>query len=331
MSYGKLSVDALRKSVLQYSGHTRAEVLVGAEFGEDSAALKFDNEIMVVSSDPITGADRGTGRLAVIVSSNDIIANGAEPVAILLTLLMPETADEYDVEQIMRDADAAAKELNIEIIGGHTEFTAAVNKPVVCATTIGKTKKLVKSSGVCSGNDLVLTKGAGIEGTAILFSDFSEQLEQRFSPQDFAVAQQFSDQLSVAPEGRIALKHQTTAMHDVTEGGVLGAVYEMSESGRLGVKIYADKIPVSDVTERLCAQLNVDPLRLISSGSLLVAVQNGDLLVEELLKNGIQAAVIGTITQDDRKIIIRNGIELNIAKPVGDELWKAIAQLKAGF
>jgi len=328
MSYGKLSVDALRKSVLSYSGATRPEILVGAEFGEDSAALKFDDEIMVVSADPITGADSHAGRLAVIVSANDIVANGAEPVAILLTLLMPETADEFDVESIMRDADRAAKELNIEIIGGHTEFTAAVNKPIVCATTIGKTKKLIKSSDVICDNEVVLTKGAGIEGTAILFADFPRELKKWFNTEDFAAALAFSNQLSIAPEGRIALEHRVTAMHDVTEGGVLGAVYEMSEAGNFGVKIFADQIPVAAVTKRLCAQLKIDPLRLISSGSLLIAVDNGRLLVEELLKNGITAAVIGRITSDPEKIIIRDGIETDIEKPVGDELWPAIARLK---
>ena len=329
MSYGKLSVDALRKSVLNYSGAARPEILVGAEFGEDSAALKFDDEIMVVSADPITGAESHAGRLAVIVSANDIVANGAEPVAILLTLLMPETADETDVELIMRDADQAAKELNIEIIGGHTEFTAAVNKPIVCATTIGKTKRLIKSADVICDNDVVLTKGAGIEGTAILFADFPTELKQWFNPQDFAAAQAFSEQLSIAPEGRIALEHRVTAMHDVTEGGVLGAVYEMSEAGNFGVRIFADQIPVAAVTGRLCDRLMIDPLRLISSGSLLIAVDNGELLVEALLKNGISAAVIGQITQEPRKIIVRDGEEADIEKPVGDELWPAIARLKS--
>lgn len=328
MSSGKLSVDALRENVLKYSGCKRKEVLVGAVFGEDSAALKFDNETMVVSSDPITGADSDVGYLAVIVSANDIIANGAEPVAVLLTLLLPEAAGEADVARIMRAADAAAKELEIEIIGGHTEFTAAVNKPVVCATTIGKTRKIIKSADVVYGNDIVLTKGAGIEGTAILFADFPKQLEKWFTPLDFVTAREFSRQLSIAPEGRIALEHQVTAMHDVTEGGVLGAVYEMSEAGNLGVKIFADRIPVASVTERLCAQLGIDPLKLISSGSLLIAVENGDLLVEELLENGIEAAVIGRITQAPQKIIVRNGSETMIDKPVGDELWPAIERLR---
>ena len=329
MNYGKLTEDQLKENVFKYCGARRSEVIVGAQFGEDSAAMSFEGQYVVMSSDPITGATDGAGRLAVIVSANDVVANGAEPVALLLTILLPTNADASVVTRIMSEADKAAKAMNIEIAGGHTEYTDAVNRPIVSATAIGKAKRLINSSGVKVGNDLVLTKGAGIEGTAILFSDYATQLSAHFGAADIECGRSYFEQLSIVPEGRIAAQCGANAMHDVTEGGVLGAIYELSSAGNYGVTVDADAIAVSDVTHKLCEHLGIDVLRLISSGSLLVAIDDGAALVTRLKAEGIAANVIGKITAHPEKTIhYADGGRCTIEKPRSDELWRAIEVLK---
>ena len=221
-----------------------------------------------------------------------------EPIGVLLTILLPEGSTKEDLLSIMDDANKASNEINVEIIGGHTEITNAVNRPVISATAIGKVEKdkLVLTENAKIGQDLIMTKWAGLEGTTIIAKDCREELAKVFSEDFLNNAQDFTNFLSVVPEGRIGADFGAT-IHDATEGGVLGAIWEIAESSGVESEVYLDKIPVRKETIDICNYYNISPYKLISSGCMIIASYDGSNLVEKLRTNGIEANIIGKITK----------------------------------
>jgi hydrogenase maturation factor len=324
---GKIPADLLASVVYPHLGTRRPDVLVHAQFGEDCAAIDFGEEVAVLTTDPITGADADLGWYAVCVATNDLAAAGAEPVALTLTLLLaPERAAE-DLARIMRDASAAAQTLEVEIVGGHSEVTRGVDRTIVVVTAVGRAPRgrALRSGGATAGDALLLTKGAGIEGTAIL----AGALERRLAPVLGAAllerAKGFRLQISVLPEARAAARAGARAMHDVTEGGVLGAAYEMAAAAGIGVRIDAARIPVLAETAAVCGVLGIDPLGLIGSGALLVATPDAARTAEAIARDGIRAEQIGQFVLRDR-LVVRGGREFPLPPPAADELWRVLAR-----
>lgn len=326
MNAGKLPPDDLRRQVLGNLGVRRPDVLVHAALGEDSAVLDFGDSVCVVSCDPITGAGERLGRLGVHVACNDVAANGAEPIGVLATILLPVGGPPDQAARIMADMHEAASAIGIEIVGGHTEITPAVTIPVLAMTAIGRAAKggFLTSAGARPGDQLIATKWAGLEGTAILASDFPEAVRNILGPDLWADAVALGDQISVLPDARAAVAGGATALHDATEGGLLGAAWEMAEGAGLGLEISRDDVPVHPATEALAAALTFDPLRLISSGLLLIAAPPDNDLVERLKDAGIPAAVVGRFLADPERVLVRPGERRLLAPPEGDELWRLI-------
>lgn len=324
---GKIPPQILERLVLNPVTHTkvhRADIVVRPKTGEDCSAMDPGGEMCVFSTDPITGATRDVGYLAVHVNCNDVFSAGAEPVGILMTVLLPPQSEESILEELMAGTLQAAAELGIEVLGGHTEVTDAVTKPVISATVIGKTKdrKMVCTGGAEIGQDVIMTKWAGLEGTAILAQEYETVLSQRIPKDLLQKAKEMKGFLSVGTESRIAMEHGATAMHDATEGGILGAVWELAECSEKGVTVYADQIPIQDVTKMVCQEAQIEPLQLISSGTMVIAAYDGAALVDKLQAAGVAAAVIGKITQKE-KIIIQNGTSKPLEQPKGDALYQA--------
>jgi len=331
MEAGKLDAVNLTKKVFPYTGIKRNEVILRAAIGEDSAAIELGDWSCVFSSDPITGTATENGWLAVHVACNDIASNGAEPVAVMLTLLMPEDKGAEDVEKIMKLAHQGALELGIEIIGGHTEFTYGLCQPIICATAIGKVRKdkLISSTGAQPGDDLVVTKGIGLEGTAIFALDYEAKLQGLVRKEYLTKAKGLLQYISVVPEGRIAAALGATAMHDITEGGILGALYEVAEASGVGIEVEQSLIPLWPETRAITEALGIDPLKLISSGSMLITIPEGEKLIAKLNEAGIKATIIGKVTGERRKILKTPQGEIEITKPESDELWRAKKILEA--
>ncbi len=335
---GKLTLGQLNRLVLNRKGKKRADVLLGASAGEDSAVLDFGGQVCVVSTDPITGADAEGGWLAVHVSCNDVAACGAEPVAVLLTLLLPEGTDTKVIESIMDSASRAANEVGVEIAGGHTEVTPGLTKVIINSTVIGRAPadRWFSSGGASPGDDIVITKTAGLEGAAILAYDYGAILEGRVEAGSLAKARDLGSQISVVKEASVAASHPaTTGMHDVTEGGVLGALYEMAEASSTGLLIDAARVPLWPEVRDICSALGIDPFRLISSGALIVTTSDGEGLVRALEDHGTEAAVIGCILPENEGRWIETVEEdlgmkrQEISPPESDELWRIKSQLDA--
>jgi hydrogenase expression/formation protein HypE len=322
MEVGKLNWDDLKQIIDDNKSVVRDDVRIRSGIGEDCSVINFGEYECVVSTDPITGADKNIGKLAVHINCNDIASCGVEPIGILVTILVPPTATLEDIKNIMQEIDEETKKLNVEILGGHTEVTAAVNRIVVSCTAIGKGKaqSAVATSGAKLGDEIVVTKLLCMEGTSIIVNDYLDRVRDVLTHKEIEVAKDYVNSISVVNEGRIAGEFGVNSMHDITEGGVLGALWELAEASNLGFKVYNDKMPISDITYKICERLNIDPLKFISSGSMLITTTCGKELAEKLNSKVIQATVIGKMT-DARGILVTDEIEKDVLPPTRDELF----------
>lgn len=329
MKIGKVPESVLKRSILKQIHTKRKEVILGAGVGEDCTAIKIlPDEVFVLSTDPITGTVQDIGELAVLVNLNDIASSGAEALGIMLTVLLPEEITEAQIREMMEQVEGVCSKANVQILGGHTEVTRAVNQPVITVTGIGKVKegKLISTAGAEPGMDIVLTKWAGIEGTSILAKEKETELLQRFSENFIRRAKEFDRMISVVPEAAIAVKSGVSAMHDVTEGGIFGALWEMAEASGVGLEIELKKIPLKQETVEICEFFGISPYGLISSGSMLMASSDGNQLVMDLQKAGISAAVIGKATAGNDRVVINEEERRFLEPPKVDELYEALGR-----
>ena len=327
MEIGKLPEAVLKRSVFKQLHTKRPEVVQGAGVGEDCAALELsEGELFVVSTDPITAATTDAGKLAIRVTLNDLATTGAEPVAVLVTaLLTPETTEE-EIRGLIGQMEAECEANNVQIIGGHTEVTAVVRQPLLSITGIAKIKKenYLLTGGSLPGDDIIVTKWIGLEGTSIIAKEKEEKLSERLPKDLIKTGQEFDPYLSILPEAQIAADHGVHAMHDITEGGAFGALWEVAAAAGLGLDIDLMKIPVRQETIEVCEVFGINPYELISSGSLLVTTPDGTGLIRALEEAGIPAAIIGKM-EDGNDRIIRNGEDRRyLEPPKTDEIYKVV-------
>ena len=301
---GKLKHDFLKELLPTHDRNT--SVVVGPQLGEDAAVVEFGDNYLVATSDPITFATEDIGWYVVCVNSNDIAAMGAVPKWLLVTLLLPEDATTPAmVRDIMAQITQACAAFDIALCGGHTEVTPAVTQPVVIGQMMGVTHKnaLFTSADACVGDVLILTKGLGIEATAIIARAREDQLREKCDAQFLEQAKNYlmDPGISVVQDAQIAIATGGVhAMHDVTEGGVATAVYELATAAELGVTVSSDKLLGSpllygNVTRTLCDMFGLNPLGVISSGAMLIASEpeKGETICKVLGRAGISADIIG--------------------------------------
>lgn len=322
MKVGKLNWDDLKSIIDENRGYKREDVRIRSSIGEDCSVINFGDYECILSTDPITGAESGIGKLAVHINCNDIASSGVEPVGILVTILAPENTTLDQIKQVMKEIHEETQKLNVEILGGHTEITTAVNRIIVSCTAIGKGLKetAVATAGAKVGDDIVVTKQLGMEGTAIIVNDYYDTAREILSASEIEEAKNYVEELSVVKEGIISGKFGVNSMHDITEGGVLGALWEVAKASNVGFRVYKDKMPISEATNKLCNKYEIDVLRFISSGSMLITTDNGEALAKKLKTKGINAAIVGNIT-NDKGILIENKVEIEVEPPERDELF----------
>jgi len=319
----------LERIVFSNLGAPSRRVIVGPGVGVDNSTISLNGVKVIVSSDPVTGARENLGRIGVDVSTNDVALAGVKPEFLLIVLILPPETSEAGVKRIMRQASAEAMRLGVAIIGGHTEYASIVENPVFVGMAIGWTRRrrLVTSSGARAGENIVMVGEAGVEGTSILASDLGGELvEKGVPPSVVRRARRLVKSLSVVKPALISAEY-VSAMHDPTEGGVLGGVFEICEASGKGCVVNMEAIPVRTETRVICEKLGLDPLRLVSSGTLLatVSVSKTTRLLEKLGGNGFKARVIGRITRNsNERIGLTGGREIKINELPQDELWKAI-------
>lgn len=327
MKVGKVPESVLKRSVFKQIHTKRSEVLLGAGVGEDCAAVKLaEDEMFVMSTDPITGTATDIGNLAIHITMNDLASAGAEPIGVMLTILLPENTEEAELKGMMRQMEEACAQAHVQIMGGHTEVTRAVNQPLINVCGVGKAKagQLVSTGGAKPGDDMIVTKWIGLEGTSIIAKEKEQELLTRYPGQLVENAKNFDKFLSVLPEAATAIKSGVSAMHDVTEGGIFGALWEMAEASGVGLEIDLKKIPVKQETIEVCEFFGINPYELISSGSMLMAAPDGNTLVRELEKQGIHAAVVGKAVAGNDRVLINEDERRFLEPPKTDELYKVV-------
>jgi hydrogenase maturation factor len=325
MKVGKISEVALKRAVLKQLNNKREEVLFGGSVGEDCAAMKLEaGEVCVFSSNPVTGAGKIQGQLAICSAVNNLAASGAEAVGVMMTVLLPENFKESRLTEIFEEVEKACQKLNIQVMGGHTEVTMAVNEPVFSVTAVGKVKENELRHARCAkaDQDIVMSKWIGMEGSVSIVAAKEKELLERFPKAMIDKIKAMLPNCCSASEAALAVKSGVSAMHDVSSGGIYGALYELSEAAGVGLEIDLRAIPISQETVEICEYLGLNPYYLKSGGSMLMVCDHGQELVRLLEKEGIFAAVIGRTTSDNAKAVINEGEVSYLERPKADELLK---------
>lgn len=292
---GKVAPETLTTAVLGKTGAPDGRVLMGPRYGEDTAAIDLGEDILVINSDPLSLAADQVGRLGVHVVCNDIAASGADP-AWMTNCMFLHDDDEAVIESVIDQIHRTAQTVDVAIVGGHAEYLPSLDRPLLALTACGRTERYVPSGGADPGDKVILTAGAGIEGTAILATDFREELAQEVTADVLDRAAGFIDGISVIGAAR-ALRDHATGMHDPTEGGVLAGLVEMAIAAGHTFVIDREQLPIRPETQSLCNAMAVDPLRIFGSGAVLATVpaEAADEAVSAVETEGTAAAVIGEV------------------------------------
>lgn len=328
MNVGKISNEDLKKYVFDNLHGRRSEVINGPNVGMDTSVIDFDGDLIVLSMDPITGTTKDIGKLSINISCNDVSCERAEPVGVLMTILLPPKATLEELEQIVRQADIECEKLNLEIIGGHTEVTNAVNQIVVVTTVVGKLKKedIPKRDEIKSGDIVIVSKYIGIEGTSIIYNENKNELSKIFNNDEIIEIEEMGNVISVLEESKIAKKYNIKHLHDITEGGILGAVWETANALDKKIVIDLNLIPVKNTSKKIAKYYNIDIYRLISSGSMLMIIDKKDFENYRLdcLNKNILISKIGKVYNGDGSYLTEDNKEIEIEAPLGDELYKIV-------
>jgi hydrogenase maturation factor len=327
---GKLPAELLRRILAQAPVSDR-RVLLGPGIGLDCAVLDLGETLLVLKSDPITFASEAIGWYAVQVNANDIATSGATPRWLMLTTLLPEGhTNEELVEKISQQVFSACRSLEISVIGGHTEITHGLDRPILAGTLIGEVthSALVTPRGATPGDHILLTKGVPIEATAILAREFPERLRPEMDEVEIQAAAAFLTDpgISVVREARTACRAgRVTAMHDPTEGGLAGALWELAEACGHSLVFYPQAVQVPPLAGRVCRIFGLDPLATIASGALLLTCRAEDATVirQAVEAEGIACAEIGQVEDGPPAVWQAGQVGRELLKrPLRDEIGK---------
>jgi hydrogenase expression/formation protein HypE len=333
-SVGKLPAELLGRLLERYRLEDE-RVVLGARIGEDAAVLDMGDTYLVAKSDPVTFATDQIGWYAVHVNTNDLVTTGATPLWFLVTILLPEKqSNEALVEEILRQIHQACAELGISLVGGHTEITYGLDRPIVVGQMLGEVEKdrLVTTAGAQVGDAILLTKGVAIEGTAIIARERESYLRERGYASDFIARAQsylYEPGISVFREAMLASgSFDLHAMHDPTEGGLAMGLYELAEAAGVGLLVEEERILVLPECRRLCAEFGLDPLGTIASGALLITLpsEQAEELKATLSSEDIRATLIGRVRPAEEGVKLQRGESTtDFPRFARDELAKLFA------
>lgn len=321
----------MKRSVIKPLSKAEAEsILLGPGLGRDFSAIEFrEGEAAVLSVCPVTRTRTEIAFCGVMEAVNNIACSGARPAGILATVLMPTTAAEQELRQLMKELDQAAALAGVSVAGGHTEVSRRVKEPLIVLTAVGAVLKeeMMTPGSARAGMELVLSKAVGLQGTAILAKEREEELRSRFTQPFLDKAQAFIRELPILPEIRAVREigdRQDAVLHDLSEGGIFGALWELGQSSGVGMEVELHKIPIRQETVEICEFFDINPYKLIAGGSLLLAVENGTAAVRAMEQAGIPAAVIGRLTEGNDRVVVNDGERRFLETTQTDELYKVI-------
>lgn len=332
---GKLPVEIL-ENLLSRTTSDDPRLILGPGIGLDCAVLDMGDQLLVLKSDPITFATDEIGWYGVQVNANDIATTGADPRWMLITLLLPEGDTTRDtVDRISQQVQDACREHSITVIGGHTEVTYGIDRPILIGTMLGEVSReeLITPRGAQPGDRILLTKGVPIEATAIIAREFAGRMAAKFSQEEINQAQAFlySPGISVLQDARLARQSgKVSAMHDPTEGGLLAALWELADACGSTLVIDLEKVHIPELSQKICLYFGINPLAAIASGALLLTVKENSVkdVCRALYRENIHCAEIGTIEEGASAVwqTGRNGKTI-IERPQRDEIANLFEKL----
>jgi hydrogenase maturation factor len=317
---GKLPLKTLER-LLKRNKIKDPRVIVGPGIGEDAAVIDTGgSRYLIAKTDPITFTADEIGWYAVHINANDIATKGGRPLWYLATLLLPEDLTTEPVaEKIFDDTMKACKSIGVSLIGGHTEITGELSRPIVVGQMLGEVekRKLVRTNGARRGDRILLTKGIAIEGTALIAREREAEMFTVLGEQRLMRARKFLHKpgVSVLEDAFAAMESGTIhAMHDPTEGGLATALHEVALAAGVGMQVDAASVPVFPETQAICNHYHMDPMGVIASGALLIILPPKEVekVMAALRSRGIRAADIGEVTDK------RHGVKLAIADGIVD-------------
>ena len=331
LTTGKLKSNFLERVISKYKGSPDQRVVLGPSVGEDAAVISFSDRYLVAKTDPITFATDEIGWYVVQVNANDILTRGAIPRWFMASILLPEkNTTEERVERIFLQISDACKMLNVAVIGGHTEVTIGLSRPIVVGCMLGEVEKdnLIATSKAEIGDAVVITKGIAIEGTAIIAREKENELLKRGYSKEFIERCKlflYNPGISIFKEASLIRGLDIHSMHDPTEGGLSMGIYEVCRASNTGAIIFKEKIPILEETKILCREYGINPLGLITSGTLIVTLplEEASKLIEICKTNNILASIIGEIKPKDYGIKISYGNTIkDLEAKESDEILK---------
>ena len=330
LATGKVPLEVLERCVFPRLGIPSERVLRGAAVGEDAPIIDMGDKVLVIKANPITGTERNIGYLAVHINANDVATRGAKPLWFLSIILLPEMAEERVLDKITSEVHEACSILGVQVIGGHTECTPGLKKPLFAGFMVGEAPKnrYLSSNKPEIGDLIVMTKSGGLEGTSILANDLSHILKGKVKPETLKRSKRLVKEISIVKEALKAIEiGGVHALHTPTEGGIQNGLYEIAVSSGLGIEVFIDKIPFLPETVEVSKALGVDPLKLMSSGSLLMSVNASmvDVIVGALTDLGIKATVIGKITPSGKPIFVSGSTRKKIEPVEQDEVYRLLS------
>ena len=325
MKNGKAPENVLVRSVLKQLKKKRTEVIQGPAIGEQAGIMDISaQQTVVLSTNPFIGTKKEVGEYGLYEAVNDVAMTGAEVISVLVSILLPAKMEEKGLKRIMEDLRIQCQRLNIDVIGGHTEVTPSVLEPILTVTAVGvlNEKEYFHSSSLKEEMEIVMTKWCGFSETARLTERMERELQTRY-PNDFLDgAKALKQFLPIKDEMEVLKTCHISAIHQISKSGVFGALWDFAAAGKVGLEVDLMKIPMKQETVEICEFFDLNPYRLNSVGSLLIATERGNDVVEALNRSGIPAVIIGkTVAGNDR--IIRNGEEERyLEPPKSDEINK---------
>lgn len=316
---GKVPPSLLEELIFDRTGASDERVIQGPAYGEDTAAIRVEDGILVINADPISLAVGRIGTLAIHIAANDVAASGAQPAWLTSVMFLPDQSEQM-LTSIIEQMDETARSVGISIIGGHSEYAPHLQHPLLVLTCLGMTDRYVPTGGARPGDRLIMTKSAGIEATAILSTDFAEQIETVVPRSTLEGASEFYDRVSVIAEATL-LAGIASAMHDPTEGGLVNGLIELAVASNVSIEVDRGSIPVAKETKWLCDAVGINPFNTFGSGALLATIPEDaiDKARRRLTEHGIQHEVIGYVADEAGGAVSLDG-EVYTA-PIRDEMY----------
>ena len=324
MKAGKLSEAELKRSVLGqlHASGDRAQI---PAIGQDGAIVRTDGADVVCAVSTMPAAPAMRVPVTVYTACNNLACCGADPVGILVSLLLPTSADEPMLRGMMGEIDAVCAGEHMQVLGGHTEVTRQVTRPVLSVTAVGLLRRDAPvGQTVRPGMDILVTNRVGTAGAAILAHVREEELRSRYAQPFLDRAKQTDGGLSVRTAALAALQSKAAAMHDVSAGGIYGALREFAENFDVGLEIDLKAIPIRQETVEICEFFHLNPYKLLSTGSLLVAAEDGGVVAAKIRQANGEAAVIGKITDGNDRVLLCGEERRFLETTQTDELYKII-------